>query len=215
MITFKQARKWYAANDPVHGFDHVLRVYALAERLAIAEGADVEIVRAATLLHDAQPETVTKKQNNEERADHHLTSADFAGELLAGEGWAEERVAAVQHCIRSHRFRDELEQPQSLEAMVLFDADKLDAIGATGVGRAIAYAARAGMPIYAQPSQRFLETGELEEGEAHSAYHEYAFKLHKLEGRLYTASGRTLGRERQGYLDEFFERLAAESSGKI
>ena len=53
MPTIEEARRWYPADDPVHGFDHVLRVYQLAEHLALAEGADLEIVRAAALLHDA------------------------------------------------------------------------------------------------------------------------------------------------------------------
>ena len=53
MITIEIARSWYPASDAVHGFDHVLRVYHLAECLAQIEGADLEIVRAAALLHDA------------------------------------------------------------------------------------------------------------------------------------------------------------------
>ena len=55
MLTIDIARMWYPAEDAVHGFDHVLRVYRMAERLAQAEGADIEIVRAAALLHDASP----------------------------------------------------------------------------------------------------------------------------------------------------------------
>ena len=54
MPTIEQARAWYTDSDPVHDFDHVLRVYRLAERLAEAEGADLTIVRAAALLHDAE-----------------------------------------------------------------------------------------------------------------------------------------------------------------
>ena len=54
MPTIDQARHWYPDLDPVHGFDHVLRVYRMAERLALAEGADIEIVHAAALLHDAE-----------------------------------------------------------------------------------------------------------------------------------------------------------------
>jgi uncharacterized protein len=218
MPTLEQVRKWYPDSDPVHGFDHVLRVRATAERLALAEGADLEIVRAAVLLHDAQP---PKKEMSDElsgtgalRTNHHLTSAAFAGLVLAEEGWDAQRIAAVQHCIRAHRFRDDSEQPQTLEARVVFDADKLDAIGATGVGRAIAYAARAGMPAYAEPSARFLATGELEAGETHSAYHEHVFKLRKLHERLYTASGRAIGKARHEFLEGFFEQLAAESRGE-
>ena len=54
MPTLEQARSWYPASDPVHGFDHIQRVYRMAERLAVEEGADLEIVQAAALLHDAE-----------------------------------------------------------------------------------------------------------------------------------------------------------------
>jgi uncharacterized protein len=218
MPSIEQARNWYPDSDPVHGFDHVLRVLAMAERLALEEGADLEIVRAAVLLHDAgPPDGVISEELSgagELRSNHHLASAAFAGLVLAEEGWDAQRIAAVQHCIRAHRFRDESEQPQTLEARVVFDADKLDAIGATGVGRAIAYAARAGMPAYAEPSERFLATSELDAGEAHSAYHEYLFKLRKLHERLYTTSGRAIGQERHEFLENFFEQLTAESRGE-
>ena len=110
---------------------------------------------------------------------HHHTSAEFAGQVLQAEHWPDDRIAAVQHCIRAHRFRDVTEPPATIEARVLFDADKLDVLGAIGVARVIAYASLAGKPFYAEPSQHFLQTGEKEAGEPHSAYHEYLFKLSK------------------------------------
>ena len=207
MPTPKQAQAWYPGNDPVHGFDHIIRVLCLAEHLAALEGADLEIVRAAVLLHDAQ-ESPTR------RADHHLASAEFARRILQAEDWPEERIRAVQHCIRAHRFRDDREQPQTVEARVLFDADKLDAIGAMGVGRAIAYAIQAGMPFYAPASQRFQDTGVLEPDEPHSAYHEYLFKLEKIQARMYTASGRAFAAGRHAFMQSFFEQMQAENLGE-
>jgi uncharacterized protein len=181
MLTIENARCWYPDTDPVHGFDHVLRVYKMATRLAQAEGADVEVVRAAALLHDAQGEIPGEENGASTRADHHLASAEFARYILGLENWEEERIAAVEHCILAHRFRDNIQQPQSLEAKVLFDADKLDAIGAIGAARAIAYAAREGQPAYYPPSDSFLETGQKESGEPHSAYHEYVLKAREIE----------------------------------
>ena len=106
MPTIEQARAWYSQADPVHDFDHVLRVYTMAERLAEAEGADLDIVRAAALLHDA--EGSAPGGEGSQRASHHQASAVFA---------------AVQHAIRAHRFRYDSEPPQTIEAKVLFDAD--------------------------------------------------------------------------------------------
>jgi len=279
MPTLAAARSWYPANDPVHGFDHILRVYHLAGRLARSEGADLEIVQAAALLHDvesSQPSVVSNQPsppgvaaisgqpsvdsdqepktsdsssvvghssetlnpqssifnqqsappglrfaptiNNQQskiknRLDHHHASASFAAQVLREEGWDDGRIAAVEHCIRAHRFRDRSQPPQTIEAKVLFDADKLDAIGAVGVARAIGYAVQSGMPAYATPSAQFLSTGELAPGEPHSAYHEYLFKLRHIKDRMITATGRALAEERHRWMAAFFESLAAEMGG--
>jgi len=164
------------------------------------------------LLHDAEGSRSAGGDHTERKVHHHA-AADFARQVLEAEGWPEARIAAVQHCIRSHRFRDDSEQPQTLEAQILFDADKLDAIGAIGVARAIAYAARDGQPAFSQPSEHFLKTGEKESGEGHSSYHEFLFKLQKLKERMYTPSGRMLAEERNRFMSEFYQRLQAELRG--
>lgn len=211
MPTIETARNWYPAADPVHGFDHVLRVYHLAEHLARAEGAELKIVQAAALLHDADLPPVT--HNTEQRGKHHIASAEFAKEVLNDEGWLPQDIAAVTHCIRAHRFRDDRDQPKTLEAQVLFDADKLDAIGAIGVARAIAFAAQAGLPAFGMPSAKFFATGELEPGEPHSAYHEYIYKLRNIKKKLYTETARGIAEGRHRVMGEFFERLANEWNG--
>jgi len=210
MPTIQQAREWYTQSDAVHDFDHVLRVYRLAERLAAEEGADLEIVRAAALLHDAEGTA----PGGEERGSHHHQSAEFAGQVLRAEGWPDARIEAVQHCIRAHRYRDTSEPPASIEAKVIFDADKLDVLGAIGVVRVVAYATLAGEPIYVQPSAHFLATGQEEPGEPHSAYHEYLFKLRRVKERLFTSTARQLAAQRDAYLAEFFARLGAELRGE-
>lgn len=211
MPTIEQAREWYIHTDAVHDFAHIERVYQLAERLAKAEGADIEIVHAAVLLHDVSGST----PGAEERANHHQASADFAAQVLAAEGWTPERIAAVQHCIRAHRFRGNRERPATIEAQVLFDADKLDVLGAIGVARTIAFAVLAGQPIYAEPSKKFLLTGKKEPGELHSAYHEYLFKLVKIKERLYTPTARSLAAARDEYIAGYFDRLGAEIRGEL
>lgn len=211
MPTIQQARDWYSNADPVHDFDHVMRVYAMAERLANEEGADLEIVRAAALLHDAEGSA----PGSETRTSHHHSSAAFAGTVLAQENWSPERIAAVQHCIRAHRFRGDGDTPQTIEARILFDADKLDVLGAIGAARAVVYAALNHQPFYAEPSEQFLRTGQTEAGEPHSSYHEYLFKLRKIKERLYTGTARRLADERDTYLKGFFDRLASEIAGDI
>jgi uncharacterized protein len=211
MPTIEQARTWYADADPVHDFDHVLRVYQMAERLAEDEGADLEIIKAAALLHDAEGSA----PGSETRVHHQHHSAEFAGQILAAEGWPAGRIAAVQHCIRAHRFRNDGEIPQTIEARILFDADKLDVLGAIGAARTVAFAALNNQPFYAKPSPQFLDSGVKEPGEPHSAYHEYLFKLRKIKEILYTPSARRLAADRDAYLEGFFLRLESELEGKI
>lgn len=207
MITLDQARQWYTSADPVHDFDHILRVYRLAQRIGQAEGADMEILLAAVLLHDTAD---AAPDGRSDRPTHHIASAEFARRVLTGEGWAEDRIEAVLHCIRAHRYRG-AEAPQSLEARILFDCDKLDVTGAIGVARTIVYAALAGQPLTGDVSDSFRNSGQKEPGEPHTPYHEYLFKLSKV--RFHTAAARAVAEGRQRFMAEFFARLAGEVSG--
>ncbi len=207
MPTFEQAEAWYAGADPVHDWSHVRRVTVLAERIATAENADAEIVRAAALLHD-----VPAPPTPGARARHHLWAADFAADVLRAEGWPAERIAAVQHCIRAHRFRGD-EAPATPEARALFDADKLDAIGAIGALRAGGYAARHDNPLAGPVSEHFRATGQLSDAEAHTPQHEFIVKLSRIPARLTTATGRALAEQRSAFLAAFFAQLERELAG--
>ncbi len=212
MPTLEQARAWYPDGDPVHGFDHVLRVYRMAEQIAALEGADLEIVRAAALLHDVRGSETEGGDGG--RADHHLESAQFARQILEAEGWPTGRIAAVEHCIRAHRFRGGAEAPGTIEAQVLFDADKLDVLGAIGVIRTVAYDVVVGQPIFAEPSAKFLASGEKEPGEPHSSYHEFLFKLRKVKALMHTRAALEIAEQRHRFMAEFFEQLAEEMAGR-
>lgn len=194
MIRIEDARAYYN-DDPVHGFDHILRVLALAEYIARAEGADVEIVRTAALLHDIARDV----DDEADPRDHAALAAERARAILADQ--PPERVEAVCQAIASHRFRTG-PPPQTLEARVLFDADKLDAMGATGIARAFAYAGQHGQPLFDQPGDG-----------RHSTIHEFRQKLALLRDRMTTATGQALAQERHLFMEMFFERLAAELRG--
>jgi uncharacterized protein len=210
MPTVEQARQYYTNADPVHDFNHILRVLRLAERIGAAEGADLEILRAAALLHDA----AGAAGGSAGRSTHQAASAEVAQAVLAAEGWPPARIEAVLHCIRAHRFRGS-EAPATLEAKILFDCDKLDVLGAVGVARTVAYAALAGEPLTGEPSERFKTSGEKEPGEPHTPLHEFLFKLRHIRDRLHTTSARALAADRHRYLAEYFERLARESAGEM
>jgi uncharacterized protein len=173
---------------------------ALAERLAQAEGADLEIVRTAALLHD-----VARGREEHLLPEHARAGAEYARQLLAGH--PAEKVEAVAQAIASHRFRSGPD-PQTVEAKVLHDADKLDAIGAIGVARAFAYGGEKGQRIWAQ-----VPPGYEEPRSEHTPVHEYQMKLVKIQDRLLTESARRLAEERHSFMVAFFERLEREVRG--
>lgn len=208
-LDLQSVHSLYPFADPVHGFDHIERVYRLCKVIGSEEGADMEILLTAALLHDCDGSDPASQKN---RAEHHLLSAERAGGILRAMDWKEGDIQKVQHCIRAHRFRKS-EEPHTIEAKALFDADKLDVIGAIGIARTIGYAVQAGEPIYCKPSEQFLTTGKLSEGEHHSVYHEYLFKLRNVHHTLYTETGRKLALGRHAFLDVFFKQLEDEVNG--
>ena len=210
-LSSEEARGLYGDADSVHDFDHILRVLALAERIAQAEGADLVIVRTAALLHDwGRAEALTVGRNH----------ADVAGEraerFLASRGMPEAQIAAVVHAIVAHRFRAE-PHPQTLEARALFDADKLDAIGAIGIARAFAYSGGNSQRLWAPRDVVDVERWEREGDDSglHTAVHEFVVKLARIKERLYTAEGRRIAEDRHRYMTAFFDRLDAEVRGEL
>jgi uncharacterized protein len=126
-----------------------------------------------------------------------------------------EKVDAVVEAIKAHRFRVG-PPPASPEGCVLFDADKLDAIGAIGVARAFAFSGRAGVRLWAPVTDDYVarwQKGAVEPGE-HTAVHEFEVKLSRLKERLFTAEGRRIAAERHVVMESFFERLTDEVSGR-
>ena len=207
MITIEFARALYPADaDSAHDFDHVLRVVAMADRIAQAEGANREIVRAAALLHDIGLD--------EGRAGHETSAANRAKEILRKSGYDEAFCESAAHAIEAHRFRAG-PAPQTLEARVLFDADKLDAIGAIGVARAFAFGGHRGQKLWGAvpPGYRDRIDGVEVDPREHTAVHEFHVKLSKIKDRLFTATGRQIAAERHAFMVKFYEQLDREAKG--
>lgn len=203
-----EARQLYASSDAAHDFDHILRVTRLGEQIARAEQADITVVRLAALLHDVPvPEA---EHDPDPRRKHHLAAADFARRFLTRRGLGTEQVANVVHCIEAHRFRDQSIQPTTLEAQCLYDADKLDSIGAIGVARAFAYAGRYGSRLWTTP---VLAIPAPEHRPTHADYtpvHEFVYKLQQLIATLHTNTARQIGAQRHAFMVDFFSQLDAE-----
>lgn len=191
-------------QDSAHDKDHVYRV--LYNAMAIAAGEndiDMDILIAACLLHDiGRPEQIADPS-----LCHAQVGAEKAYAFLISIGWPEARAEHVRRCIRSHRFRKS-EPPQSIEAKVLYDADKLDVTGAIGAARTLAYNGAVGQPIYSTaPDGSILDGSGDEPG---SFFHEYRFKLVKVYDRFLTETGARLAAERRQAAETFYQQVLAE-----
>jgi uncharacterized protein len=210
-LSIEEARQLYGDADSVHDFDHILRVLTLAERIAQVEGADMGVVRAAALLHDwGRGEADAQNRN------HAAVAATRARELLLARGRSPAWVEAVVHAITAHRFRAAPE-PVTLEAQVLFDADKLDAIGAIGIARAFAFGGAHGQRLWAPMDavDRVRWDAEGDDPDVHTPVHEFVVKLSRIKARLYTGEGRVIATERHRYMEAFYRRLDAEVRGEL
>jgi len=205
VISVEVARQYYQGDDVAHDFDHVLRVLALAERIAHAEGANAELVRAAVLLHD-----VARGEEELTGRGHAELGAERAGHIL--DGHPPEKVEAVCQAIAAHRFREGV-PPQTLEAKVLYDADKLDSIGAVGVARAYLYGGLLKQRLWGEVRAGYQAWGELPE--EHTPVHEFVYKLSRVKDSLYTDTARRIGEARHAYMVEFFQRLERELGGEV
>ena len=208
MLTIDEAKTYYHGAESAHDFDHVLRVLALAERLARTEGANIEIVRVAALLHD-----ITRAEEDAGRGgDHAQTAAVRAREILLARGIAPEQVDAVAHAIAAHRFRGTT-APQTLEAKILFDADKLDSIGAIGVARAYAISGVLNQRLWSESAPDAVATRD-QHNANHTAAAEFVVKLSKVRERIFTATARQIAEERHAFMADFFARLGREMRGE-
>jgi len=165
---------------PSHTNDHVERVVKLAVFIAERENADINVVKKAAELHDIA----------RDRPNHAIESAKIAKKVLKKEGYDEDFIKAVVHCIEAHSFSANVE-PETLEAKVLSDADKIDAIGAVGVARA------------------FLFSGEVGRSIEDTLVH-FEEKLLKLKDLLHTDTARKIAEKRHEFLLEFYNRIKKE-----
>ncbi len=191
-------------DDSAHDKEHIYRVLYNALEIAKEEnGVNYDVLIAACLLHD-----IGRKEQFEDPAlCHAIVGADKAYRFLIDHGFDAEFSQKVKHCIRTHRFRKAM-QPESIEAKILFDADKLDVTGALGIARTLMYKGNMAEPIY-----HVLPSGEISDGTEDtgpSFFREYKFKLEKLYDRFYTAKGAQLAQQRQKIAAAFYESLYRE-----
>ncbi|HEX7734792.1 MAG TPA: HD domain-containing protein [Ktedonobacteraceae bacterium] len=196
-------QRFASFDDPAHGWEHVRRVYEMAQRMAAEEGADSLIVGSAALLHDIG-RLIRRKGTP-----HALLSVEESREILKRYPLESEQVEAILHAIEAHSFSQGIE-PRTLEARVVRDADRLDSLGAIGILRwAISGTIKRKKQTRSyHPEDPFGEYHELDD--RRYILDHFFTKLLKLEDGMYTTTGRALARQRTAYMREYLQEFKAE-----
>lgn len=192
-------------DDSAHDKEHVYRVLYNALEIAKTEtDVNYDVLIGSCLLHD-----IGRTEQFENPAlCHAMVGSEKAYQFLTEHGFATEYAEQVKHCIQTHRFRKS-NQPQSLEAKILFDADKLDVSGAMGIARSLIYKGIVSEPLYSLLPDGTISTGENDT--APSFFHEYKYKLENLYSHFYTTKGSELAKERQQIAVNFYNCLYQEA----
>lgn len=189
-------------DDGSHDVAHLARVWSNVRTIQQAEGGDPEILAAATLLHDC----VAVEKSSPLRANASRLAAEHAVTLLAPLGWASDRLDRIAHAIAAHSFSAKI-APETVEAKILQDADRLDAIGAVGIARCFYTAGR---------MQSFLYDPE-DPAARHRAFDDRNFAIDHLPAKLLTlaegfntVTGRRMAQERHARTEAFLTAFLAE-----
>ena len=200
------ARKRLESAPGCHDWTHTWRVLHNARTIAAGEkNADIQVVEAAAVLHDiARPEELKSKG----KLCHAAIGAKMAEQFLRKCGFRnDEFIRKVCNCVKTHRYRGGGESPVSIEEKIVYDADKLDSIGAVGIGRAFHFAGRIGAKLHNTEKEALSSKSYSSED---SAYREYLVKLRHIHGKMLTKTGRKIARRRSGFMHKFFIQLNTE-----
>ena len=190
-----------------HGPDHTERVHKTALHLGRLMEARLDVLSAAALLHDIGRMYETREQG---KICHAEKGAELARDILEKLSFAPSTIDEIAHCIETHRYRGD-NIPKTLEAKILYDADKLDSIGAVGIGRAFLFAGQMGAKLHNDTDVDILDCKPYSKED--TAYREFKFKMSKIKDRMLTLEGRRLAEERHVFMEVFFERLERETKG--
>ncbi len=195
-----------AATDAAHDLAHIRRVVASARHLAALEGADLRVVLPAAWLHDCV--AVAKDSPDRPRASR--LAAGKAGAWLRLNDYPAVAIPAIEHAIAAHSFSAGI-PPQTLEAQVVQDADRLDSIGAIGIARCFVVGGMMGRPIYDETEPFPLER---EPDDLTATVDHFYTKLFTLEGTMQTAAGRELAARRTAVMRDYLQELRNEIEGR-
>jgi uncharacterized protein len=201
-----QISRLFKGSKGSHDWEHTERVLNLAVHIGKKEKADLNIIKYAAILHDIARAAEDRSRG---KLCHAALGARMAFKILKKTGMNYKKIKHITHCIETHRYRGN-KKPKTLEAKVLFDADKLDSIGAVGIGRAFLFAGEVGAKLH-NKGVNISKTKAYSKED--TAYREYLVKLKHIKKKVMTAEGKRLATERHRFMVEFFERINKEVDG--
>jgi uncharacterized protein len=210
--------------SPAHDINHVMRVYNLCLKLAKYEpNVDLDVLKTAALLHDiARIREDKEGHTHVMNVDHAVLGAEMSDKILRKLGYPEEKIERIKHCIAAHRFRGG-NPPETTEAKILSDADKLDVLGATGIARSFTIGGENGQKIYSDtPIDEYIKenlaggkpNGRIIDPSKHASNLEFETKFKQIPDKLHTRKAREIARKRLEFMKQFFERLKREIDGQ-
>ncbi len=225
-ISMRELKNWLLAlaqavleqegtQDASHDYDHILRVIALAETIQAQEGGDLPVIWAAVTFHD-----IGQERERLHGGDHALIGAEMAHDLLYGTQFPQASIPAVQQAIREHRMTGGT-LPGTGEGRILYDADKIDCLGAIGIARLYCITGRYNQKIYTPVPADIVEPVDplvvrtLRRRPDYSPSIEFQLLFDNLPTRMATVTGKALAQERYDYMNAFFRRLQQEVNGEL
>ncbi len=209
-------------SSSAHSMDHVMRVHDLCMLIANGEkNIDKDVLEAAVLLHDIA--RVKENGDTTGNTDHAVLGSIMAEQILKELNFPPEKIEKVRHSIICHRFRTGNE-PKTIEAKILFDADKLDTLGAVGIARLFMVAGEHGEKTYVDtPPEIYAKenlvggktSGRIKDPSKHSPNLDFVTKVIYIPDKLYTKKAKEIAKERLEYMHGFFGRLKSEVHGNI
>lgn len=207
-------------KDSAHDYDHTIRVYNNCMLIAKSEqGANLEVLQVASLLHDIA--RAKEDSDDSGKTDHAILGADMAHKILRDFGFDEQFAQKVKYVISTHRYRAD-NPPATLEAKILFDADKLDALGAIGIARSFAIAGKVGERLYYNGSvEDYVKdnlvggktSGRIKDISKHSFQMEYELKFRLLPEKMYTHTAKQIAKSRLEFMETFIKQMVDEING--
>ncbi|MGB0326098.1 MAG: HD domain-containing protein [Akkermansiaceae bacterium] len=200
--TFRDYLAQQTESDPAHDPSHIERVVLNTRHLAEAEELALDVLLPAAYLHDC----VHIAKNSPDRNRASTIAADHAVKFLREVYYPEMHLDSIHHAIRAHSFSAGI-PCETREAKILQDADRLDALGAVGLGRCLMLGGHFGSALY-HPDDPFCETRTPEDAQ-YCIDHFYA-KLLTLPDTMQTETGRHLASERADFLQVYLDQLRSE-----